>query len=53
MSYNTGQTREEKMAYLYEMCNLEQRPETHCLGLWSRRSRVRAPSVTLAFVGET
>src|SRR5215217_4303722 len=33
--------------------NSEQRPETDDSGLWLRRSRVRAPSVTPSFAGKT
>jgi len=38
-----------KSAYLNGFCNVGQRPETDDIGLWLRRSRVRAPSVTLPY----
>ena len=50
---NVWQPPAKKSAYLSRFCNLQQRQETHVGGLWLRRSRVRVPSVTLSFAGET
>jgi hypothetical protein len=43
---NCGQLPAKKSAYLCRVCNIWQRPETGIGGLWLRRARVRAPSVT-------
>src|SRR5215207_11425406 len=50
---NTGQQPPKKTAYLRRFCNVGQHSETGVGGLWLRRSRVRAPSVTLQFAGRT
>jgi len=47
MRRNSGQPPAKKTAYLSRFCNVRQRSETDDIGLWLRRSRVRAPSVTL------
>jgi hypothetical protein len=43
-----GKPRTRQSAYLSRFCNTGQRPETDVGGLWLRRARVRAPSVTLS-----
>jgi hypothetical protein len=45
---NGGRPRAKKTAYLSRFCNVRQHLETGFGGLWLRRSRVRAPSVTLS-----
>jgi hypothetical protein len=44
---NRRQPPAKKSAYVCRFCNIQQRLETDDIGLWLRRSRVRAPSVTL------
>ena len=46
---NGGQLSARESAYLSGFCNIRQHPETPFEGLWLRRSRVRAPSVTLTY----
>jgi hypothetical protein len=50
---NRGQPPAKKTAYLSQFCNVRQHSETDVSGLWLRRSRVRAPSVTLSFARKT
>jgi len=50
---NCAQPRAKKSAYLSRFCNLLQPLATDDSGLWLRRSRVRAPSVTLPIAGKT
>jgi hypothetical protein len=50
---NGGQPLANKLACLSRFCNAWQPGARDVGGLWLRRSRVRAPSVTLAFAGKT
>jgi hypothetical protein len=46
-----GNHQQIRQAYLSRFRNIQQRPETGVIGLWlKRRSRVRAPSVTLLII---
>jgi hypothetical protein len=49
---NSEQGREKNAAYLSRLCNEWQRLATDVGGLWLRRSRVRALSLTLPFAGK-
>jgi hypothetical protein len=46
---NGGQPQARKSAYLSRLCNRRQILDTRFGGLWLRRLRVRAPSVTLPY----